>query len=211
MDTGRTVTQTDCSRYGDFTLTDAIRPASCMAVIPREGYRIQVYRDRRVNLRMPMLTAAVSKERLFDTFLALMEPLGSSLHVVLESSHDCAIGYSTEYRRNGVDKPVLLSHFCEYEDLLMNDGCTGIAVMSRKRFVEVQFDEHKLLHVYAADLKPYRRRLKAMGIRRRELMPLVSEGEHLHHTTDDYAEKFRQLCSWVGIENYESAMSDEAE
>jgi len=208
VDTGRTATHLTCDRYGDFALTDAIRPGAGVGVTPREGYRVQIYRDRRAGVRMPMLTASVSREKLFDTFLALMEPLGKSLHVVLESSHEHGRGYATEYRRHGMDKPVLLSHFCEFEDLLMNDGCTGVAVMSRRKYVEVQFDEHKLLHVYAEDLKPYRRRLKALGIRKRELMPLISEGEHLHHTTDDYAERFQQLCAWVGVEDYAGAMSD---
>ncbi|MFN9234510.1 MAG: hypothetical protein ACK6D4_07700, partial [Planctomyces sp.] len=31
------------SRYGDFTLTDAIRPAYSLEVIPRTGYRHECY------------------------------------------------------------------------------------------------------------------------------------------------------------------------
>jgi len=212
VNTGRNATHLDCNRYGNFTLTDAIRPGAGVPHMPREGYRVQIYRDRAAGLRMPMLSAAVSKEKLFDAFLALLEPLDDSLHVVLESSHDSRSGgLSTEYRRHDMDKPVLMSHFCEFEDLLMNDGCTGIAVMSRRKFVEVQFDEHKLLHVYAQELKPYRRALRAMGLRKRELLPLISEAEHLHHTTDEYADKFQQLCAWVGVEDYEGVMSDEME
>jgi len=210
VNTGRIATHLECAQYGEFILTDAIRPGPAVGVKPREGYRTQIFRDRNAGLRMPMLTAAVSKEQLFDAFLALMEPLGESLHVVLESSHQSRRGGKVnEFRRHGMDKPVLLSHFCEFEDLLMNDGCTGIAVMSRKKFVEVQFDEHKLLHVYAENLKPYRRALKALGIRKREVLPLISEAEHLHHTTDEYADQFQQLCTWVGVEDFEGVTSGE--
>ncbi len=212
MNTGWNATHLNCDRFGDFFLTDAIRPGPAASNMPRQGYRVQIYRDRKAGLRMPMLTASVSKEKLFDAFLALMEPLGNSLHVVLESSHQSRHGGTvSEFRRHGMDKPVLLSHFCEFEDLLMNDGCTGIAVMSRKKFVEVQFDEHKLLHVYAENLKPFRRALRDLGVRKRELLPLISEAEHLHHTTDEYTDTFQQLCTWVGVEDFEGVMSDEME
>src|SRR4051794_21497796 len=62
--------------YGSFTLTDAIRPGAKLPVRPRQGYRVEIFRDRRARLRLPMLSASVSAERLFDTFLALLEPLG---------------------------------------------------------------------------------------------------------------------------------------
>ena len=72
-------------KYGDFILTDAIRPALDVPIRPREGYRIEIFRDRANQLRLPMLVAAVSAERLFDTFLGLMEPLGETVHADLES------------------------------------------------------------------------------------------------------------------------------
>src|SRR5215218_1922508 len=43
------------NRYGDFTLTDAVRPGPSLSVRPREGFRVDVYRDRRAKVRMPML------------------------------------------------------------------------------------------------------------------------------------------------------------
>ena len=77
-----------------------------------------------------MLSAAVSAERLFDTFLALLEPLGEVVHVVLESSHGAAIDEHTDLRRDHIDLPVLASHLCDFEELLTHDGCTGVAVMA---------------------------------------------------------------------------------
>lgn len=197
------------ARYGNFTLTDAVRPALDVPIRPRQGYRVEVFRDRSGRLRLPTLAAAVSAELLFDAFLALLEPLGDDVHVVLESSHGAGADRHTDLRRNHIDKPVLLSHFCDFEDLLLNDGCTGIAVMSTRRPVEVQFDEHKLLYVYAPDLRPFRRALRDLGVRRRKALPLIAEAEHLHHSTDDYAEQFKHLCLRVGVGDFDRVFSDE--
>ena len=197
------------ARYGSFTLTDAVRPGPRVPVRPRQGYRIRVYRDRAAGLRLPVLSAAVSAERLFDVFLGLLEPLGEVVNVVLESSHGRDADAHVDFRRTHIDLPVLASHFCEYEDLLMNDGCTGVAVLSADGPMEVQFDEHKLLHVYAPRLKPFRRVLREFGVRRRETLPLLSEGEHLHHTTDEYEDTFTQMCTRVGVAEFDSVLSDE--
>jgi hypothetical protein len=197
---------TNC--YGDFTLTDAIRPGSGVPVRPREGYRIEVFRDRRARIRLPMLSAAVSADRLFDTFLALLEPLGEVVHVVLESSHGAADDQHCDLRRDDIDRPVLASHFCDFEELLLQDGCAGVAVMASRQPIEVQFDEHKLFHIYAPNLKPFRRVLRRMGVQRRRLLPLISEAEHLHHTTEGYADEFRQLAMRLGVGDFDRVLSD---
>jgi hypothetical protein len=198
------------NRYGNFTLTDAVRPGPGLNVRPREGYRVEIYRDRKAKLRLPMLSAAVSAERVFDTFLSLIEAVGEQVHVVLESSHGAGTDQHRDLRRSHIDMPVLASHFCEFEDLLTHDGCTGVAVLADGQPVEVQFDEHKLFHVYAPDLRPFRRVLKGLGVRRRKLLPLISEAEHLHHSTDAYADEFRQLCLRVGVGDFDRVFSDES-
>jgi len=201
------------TRYGEFCLTDAVRPAPSTdgdaLVRPREGYRVEVFRDRLVRVRMPMLSAAVSAERLFDTFLALLEPVGEVVHVVIESSHDSGADHHLDLRRDHIDAPVLASHLCEFEELLTHDGCTGVAVMAAGRPVEVQFDEHKLFHVYAADLTPFRRALKRAGVPRRRVLPLISEAEHFHHTTDAFADQFRELALRLGVGDFDRVLSDE--
>ena len=178
------------NRYGRFTLTDAIRPALEVPIHPRQGYRIDIFRDRSNSFRLPMLAASISSELLFDAFLGLVELLGDEVNVVLESSHGASSDEHQDFRRNHIDRPVLASHLCEFEDLLMNDGCTGVAVMSSRRPVEVQFDEHKLLYVYAPNLKPFQRVLRDLGIKRKKDFALIAEAEHLHHSTDEYAEQF---------------------
>jgi hypothetical protein len=195
--------------YGEFQLTDAVRPGPGVPVRPREGYRIEVFRDRQARVRLPMLSAAVSAEHLFDAFLALIAPLGEVVHVVLESSHGADSDHHTDLRRDEIDRPVLESHLCEFEHLLTHDGCTGVAVLAADdRPVEVQFDEHKLFHVYAPNLTPFKRALRQFGLRRRRALPLICEAEHLHHTTEEFAAEFQQLAMRLGVGDFDRVFSD---
>jgi hypothetical protein len=186
-------------RYGDFRLTAAIRPSLDLQVVPRQGYRINTYRDRAANLKIPVLAAAVSRESLFDRFLSLLEPLGDVLDVVLETSHDSVGGAHADLYREHIDLPVLQSYFCEFEDLLLDDGCTGVAVVAKGEPLEVQFDEHKLLIVYAQDLKPFEHLLREGGVQRDDGLKLITEGEHLHATDPRHVAAFQQLCSRLGV------------
>jgi hypothetical protein len=186
-------------RYGDFRLTDAIRPAPAVPVVPRQGYRRDVYRDDEAGLEVPVLAASVSRERLFDLFLDLLDPLGPTVDVVLETSHGSEGGSHRDLFREHIDLPVLTSHFCDFEALLLNDGCAGTAVISANAPMEVQFDEHKLLVVYARDLEPFEEILQRYGVRRDDKMKLITEGEHLHSSDPRYGEQFEQLCCRVGI------------
>jgi hypothetical protein len=186
-------------RYGDFVLTDAIRPAPHLPVIPREGFRLDVYRDDRAGLEVPVLAAAVSREKLFDVFLSLLEPLGPAVDVVLETSHESEGASHRDLLREHIDLPVLQSHLCDYEDLLLNDGCAGVAVIATGGPMEVQFDEHKLLVVYAHDLEPFEAILRQAGVPRNDRLKLITEGEHLHSSEPRYLEQFEQLCCRVGV------------
>jgi hypothetical protein len=186
-------------RYGDFVLTDAIRPAPHLPVVPREGFRLDVYRDADARLEVPVIAAAVSRQRLFDVFLALLAPLGETVDVVLETSHDSDGAAHVDLLREHIDLPVLQSHFCEFEELLLNDGCTGVAVISTTAPMEVQFDEHKLLVIYAHDLEPFEAILRQAGIRRDDRLKLITEGEHLHSSESRYQQQFERMCCRVGV------------
>jgi hypothetical protein len=146
-----------------------------------------------------VLVAALSRENLFDVFLDLLTPLGDSVDVVLETSHESKGPGHRDLIREQIDRPVLMSHFCDYEDLLMNDGCTGTAVVSSNEAAEVQFDEHKLLVVYAQDLEPFEEVLRQHGIPRKDSLRLLTEGEHLHSSKPHYFDQFEQLACKVGV------------
>jgi hypothetical protein len=84
---------------------------------------------------------AATSERLFETFLDLLDPLGFEVDVVLETSHHRSNRGHTDLYREHIDLPVLKSILYEYGDLLLNDGCTGIAVLN---YYQQQFDELKM-------------------------------------------------------------------
>src|SRR3954452_16958587 len=44
-------------RYGDFSLTEAIRPSYDLKVVPKTGYRHDLYRDEESNTNVPVLMA----------------------------------------------------------------------------------------------------------------------------------------------------------
>jgi hypothetical protein len=192
-------THLQVDRYGDFWLTGAIRPSPKRQVLPSEGYRIETYLDTRNGLRVPVLAAAVSREKLFDVFLELLDPLGEVVDVVVETSHDNEAGKHRDLYREQIDLPVLKSVCCDFEELLLNDGCTGVAVLSTGQPIEVQFDEHKLLIVYAHDLKPFEKLLTAADVYRNDKMKLITEGEHLHSTEPQHREEFETLCYRLGV------------
>ncbi len=152
-------------RYGDFRLTQAIRPAAGVPIVPRQGYRRELFNDKQAGLRIPVLVAAVSAEKLFDVFIDLLTPLGDTVDIVLETSHESTDGSHSDRIREEIDLPVLASYLCDFEDLVLNDGCTGLAVVGANQPMEVQFDEHKLLIVYAHDLVPFERVLRAPASR----------------------------------------------
>jgi len=188
--------QTD--QYGKFRLTDAIRPAFDLAVVPSEGYRLESYEDQAAAFSIPVIAAAISRERLFDCFLTLLEPLGDLVNVVLETSHETSGSVHADLHREAIDRPVLESHFWDFQDLLTNDGCTGVAVAATDEAMEVQFDEHKLLIVYAQDLRPFQEILEQNGITRNDSLRLITEAEHLHTSDARYLEQFSQLSSRLG-------------
>jgi hypothetical protein len=171
------------ARYGRFTLTEAVRPGWQLDVVPQAGFRHDAYVDPRTGARMPAVIAAVSSEDLFATFL--------------ESSHEAA-GERREFTREGVERLILESMLWEYEDLLLNDGCTSIAVMHPELSVEVQLDEHKLLVVYAQSRLPFERILRNRGLERNDRIRFISQGEHLHTSHARHARQFDEIATRLG-------------
>jgi hypothetical protein len=66
--------------------------------------------------------------------------------------------------------------------------------------MEVQFDEHKLLFVYAHDLEPFEEVLVQYGLKRDDTLKFISEAEHLHSTDDEHREHFDELMFRLGID-----------
>ncbi|HID76180.1 MAG TPA: hypothetical protein EYP56_09320 [Planctomycetaceae bacterium] len=188
-------------RYGDFELTEAIRPSYDLQVVPTQGYRHDSYRDPETRTTVPVLMAAVSRRRLFDVFMDLLDPLGSVVDVVLETSHSQDRNGHDDLYREHIDMPVLKSVLWEYEDLLLNDGCTGVAVLNPSVPQEVQFDEHKLLLIYGDDLEGFEHVFRDRGIVRDEQIKFITEAEHVHSSSDTYARQFEELKMRLGMDS----------
>ena len=190
----------EVSRYGSFSLTDAVRPSFDLRVVPSQGYRHDSYRDEQNRTNVPVLMASVSREGLFETFMDLLDPLGFTVNVVLETSHSQHNKGHIDLYREHIDLPVLKSILWEYEDLLSNDGCTGLAVLNPGVPQEIQFDEHKLLIVYGEDLREFEDVLSQHAIGCDEELRFLTESEHVHSSSDAYARLFDELKTRLGMD-----------
>ncbi len=188
------------ARYGHFELTDAVRPSYDLQVVPAQGYRRDSYRDEESRTTVPVLMAAVSRRELFEVFMDLLDPLGSVVDVVLETSHNRPKNGHLDLYREHIDMPVLKSILWDYEDLLMNDGCTGLAVLNPGVPQEVQFDEHKLLIVYGNTLGEFESAFEEHGVDRDDRIKFITEAEHVHSSSDQCARQFEELRTHLGMD-----------
>jgi hypothetical protein len=190
------------ARYGDFELSDAVRPSYNLEVVPSAGFRHDTYRDEENRAEVPVMMAAVTRRQLMETFIALIENLGDVVDVVLETSHGHDSHGHTDLYREHIDMPILQSTLWDFEDLLTNDGCTGIAVLNPRLPQEVQLDEHKLLIVYGKDLRKYEMVMVDGRVPCREDMKFITEAEHVHSTCERYVEEFEELRMRLGMDGY---------
>jgi hypothetical protein len=190
------------ARYGSFELTDAVRPSYGLEVVPSAGFRHDTYRDDETKSTVPVVMAAVTKSKLMETFIELITPLGDVVDVVLETSHAQENRGHTDLYREHIEMPILQSTLWDFEDLLINDGCTGIAVLNPNIPQEVQLDEHKLLIVYGNKLTPYESILIDSHVDCREDMRFITEAEHVHSTTERFVEEFEELKLRLGMDGY---------
>ncbi len=99
--------------------------------------------------------------------------------------------------------PVLQSILYDFEDLLIDDGCCGIAILNPRKPVEIQLDEHKLLFVYGHDNSDYESVFRSQGVKCIESMKFITEAEHVHSSSDEYQRRFGQLCYQLGIDTHD--------
>ncbi|MEM6474290.1 MAG: hypothetical protein AAF802_32450, partial [Planctomycetota bacterium] len=186
--------------YGAFDLTDAIRPSYDLQVIPKQGFRFDEYVDDQSQTRTPVIMAAATRHRILDLFLDLIDPLGPVVDVVLETSHHFA-GHHADLYREHIDIPVLKSILFEFEDLLLNDGCTGIAVINPGRKQEVQLDEHKLMIIYGRPLDRFEKILIDGDVYPDDSIKFITEAEHVHSSSEAYYDQFNQLKNRLGMDS----------
>jgi hypothetical protein len=187
-------------RYGNFVLSDAVRPSYDLQVVPQQGFRRDVYQDDETRTRIPVLMASASREILFELFMDLIEPLGNEVDVVLETSHDHDSGGHLDLYREHIDMPVLKSVLWEFEEMLVNDGCTGIAILNPSVPQEVQFDEHKMLIVYGEPLKSFEEIFRSRSVPPIQDMKFITEAEHVHSSSERFSRAFEELKVNLGMD-----------
>ena len=182
-------------KYGNFWLPDAIRPSFDLQIIPKEGFRREINQDETTEENMPMLRGAVSRERLMDVFLEMLDLLGETANVILETSHaELRNEKNFQYFfREEIDIPVLKSILWDYEDFLISDGCSGIAVFHGETIQEIHLDEHKLLLIYAENTSDYEQIFIRNDIFPDASFPVITDAEHVHVTQSAFMERFLAL------------------
>lgn len=185
--------------YGMFDLTDAIRPSYDLQIVPRQGFRFDEYVDEASGTKTPVIMASATRHALMDLFLELIEPLGEVVDVVLETSHKSRDSHEDLYREH-IDMPVLKSILLEFEDILLNDGCTGIAVINPAKRQEVQLDEHKLLIMYGNPLDKFESVLIDGDVYPDPEIQFITEAEHVHSSSERMFDQFNMLRSRLGID-----------
>jgi len=186
--------------YGTFELTDAIRPSYDVQISPRQGFRYDKYVDEASGATTPVIMASASRSILMDTFLEMIDQLGNVVDVVLETSHHSNSHHEDLYREH-IDVPVLKSILMEFEDVLLNDGCTGIAIINPAKQQEVQLDEHKLLIAYGNPLDHFRETLIGADVYPDEKLRFITEAEHVHSSSERLYDQFQQLKTRLGVED----------
>ena len=189
------------ARYGNFVLTDAVRPSYDLQVVPRTGFRHDTYSDGGTGIAIPVLMASISREQILDLFVDLLDPLGEEVDVVLETSHHTRGDGHEDYYRESIELPILKSVLYDFEEMLVDDGCTGVAVLNPRIPMEVQFDEHKIFTLYGQDLDEFEKVFDEHGVSCSEDIKFITEAEHVHSSTDTFSEQFEQLRFRLGIEN----------
>ena len=185
--------------YGAFELTDAIRPSYDLQITPRQGFRFDEYVDEASGSKTPVIMAAATKNSLMELFVELIEPLGSVVDVVLETSHRAGGEHEDLYREH-IDMPVLISTLWEFEDLMLNDGCTGIAVINPAKRQEVQMDEHKLLITYGSPLGAFKEILIGGDVYPDDEIQFITEAEHVHSSSERFFDQFNVLKNRLGMD-----------
>lgn len=191
----------DIKHFGDFQLTEAIRPLQS-DMDPREGYRY----DFNLHLQLGIIIAQVSAPKLFDVFWDLVRTLGDSLEVILELHS--VVKPVQYFRRVGVEFETLSRDAREYADVFVDDGFTGLSVMSTNHPREVFLDDHKLLILVGSPQEIYERVLAKHGVPFRRNLKLISETEHVHRGWIPTANRFNEFRDRLACQPWTMPLPD---
>ena len=143
--------------------------------------------------------AAASNEQLFEMFMDLLDPLGTEVDVVLETSHNRESRGHVDLYREHIDLPVLKSILCDFEDLLLNDGCTGIAVLNPGDAAGSAVRRAQAADRLRREPAPSSRTSCGdRGVRCDDQMKFITEAEHVHSSSDQFMRAVRRAEDAAG-------------
>ena len=190
-------------------LTDAVRPSYDLQVVPRQGYRHDVYRDEQTKTQRAGADGRRHAARTCSTcsWTCSTRWASRSTWCWKPATTARAAGHVDLYREH-IDLPVLKSILYDYEDLLLNDGCTGIAVLNPRRPAG-----SAVRRAQAADRlrrRPARVRGGPRPARRRlrRQLKFITEAEHVHSSSDDYQRQFEELWTRLGMDATDNELSE---
>lgn len=167
--------------YGKFTLSNAVALFEESEVVPKEGYQTSPFVSK-AGVLIERMMISVSVERIFYLFDDFLSLLGDACGVVVEDCRDTDSDHTVHVDHYGYHKDtvVVRSIFCDFEELLVNDGFLGVAVFTEDVYAEVQLTDHKTIQVFSTDASQFEEVLAQYGIKADEELKFVFDDSHIH-------------------------------
>ncbi len=185
------------SRYGNFELTDAVRPAFGSSFVPTEGYKLteSLVRSSEKLLAVPTLMIAVTRASLLPLLRDLITPLGKMVHVVITTTYPEPIPILT---RENIDPVVIDSVLSDdiHTDVLQNDGYMDFSVLNKRGDVEVELNKGRNIVITGRRLDAFRDILSENNIPHKPTLQCISELEDcIYQSNDLFRDQLLHLAS----------------
>ncbi len=177
--------------YNRFRLCAGIRPTYEVPIKPEEGYRYDIWDDKRA------IIASLSREKILPMFYRLLNDIEEPVNV--STFHKYQGMDFPKYSHTSMDPMTLVDILVDHEDSILDNGMVGIEISTDDESIEYGLDEHKLLLIANDVFRSARKILKDRGIRHKPDMPLIMDAEHIHVSSPKSRVRFKQLCRDLGV------------
>ena len=203
-----------------FELTDAVCPITEFDLWA--GFQRATYFDE-VSGRLQVVIVSQTKEHLFELFTSLIEELlriekikRAGLKAVFESRHipDDVTGFGKKYGCSDnspyyadfltrkIDPITFLSTLYDFEELITNDGFTGVSILSDLAFSELRLDVHKAILFFSKYPKLVGKIITFLTKSGVHELPTnvntIAEKPHVHIGHSTYNAEFERLITLTG-------------
>jgi len=162
---------------------------------PLEGYAQDEWEGSEHWPRTPVLHIAATSEKIIDLFRELLDPLGDDVRVFLKTQHGCYGHKMRQAMRGSIERIVLESTILDYEDFLLHDGWSSIAVQDLASTIEVRLPQSKMMVVYARQCDPFVDTLHRFDLHRLPTCPDLLPGQYGCTSEKCFEDQFEEICS----------------